>query len=46
MASASAFTRLYRVAFRMELHDTPDTLQTDLDEWMVAYNDQRTQQAR
>jgi Integrase core domain len=36
----------YRVAFRKELHDTPDTLQTDLDEWMVAYNDQRTHQAR
>ena len=32
----------YRVAFRKKLYDTPDTLQTDLDEWMTIYNQQRT----
>ena len=36
----------YRVAFRKKLYDTPDTLQTDLDEWMTIYNQQRTHQGR
>ena len=35
---------LYRVAFRKKLYDTPDALQTDLDEWMAIYNRQRTHQ--
>ena len=36
----------YRVAFRKKLYDTPDALQTDLDEWMAIYNRQRTHQGR
>jgi transposase InsO family protein len=36
----------YRVAFRKKLYDTPDTLQTDLDEWMTIYNQQRTHHGR
>src|SRR5690348_3379705 len=36
----------YRVAFRKKVYDTPDALQADLDEWMAAYNEQRTHQGR
>ena len=36
----------FRVAFRKKVYDTPDALQTDLDEWMVVYNELRTHQGR
>jgi transposase InsO family protein len=36
----------YRVAFRKKIYRTIDELQTDLDAWIEAYNDQRPHQGR
>jgi hypothetical protein len=38
--------QFHRVAFRQKVHDTPDALQHDLDEWIAVYNEQRTHQGR
>ena len=36
----------YRVAFRKKIYRTLDELQTDLDGWLIEYNEQRTHQGR
>jgi len=36
----------YRIAFRKKLYGNLEQLQTDLDEWMQYYNEQRTHQGR
>src|SRR5215469_12081479 len=36
----------YRIAFRKKIYDTIDELQTDLDVWIVEYNEQRPHQGR
>lgn len=36
----------YRVAFRKKLYESIDALQTDLDVWMRAYNEERPHQGR
>ncbi|MBV8843084.1 MAG: transposase, partial [Bryobacterales bacterium] len=34
----------YRVAFRKKIYRTVDELQTDLDDWLIDYNEQRPHQ--
>ena len=36
----------YQVALRKQIYETIDALQTDLDEWLVKYNTQRTHQGK
>jgi len=36
----------YQVTFRKKIYTTLDELQTDLDAWIVAYNDERTHQGK
>lgn len=36
----------YQVAFRKKIYNTLDELQTDLDEWLVHYNNERTHQGK
>jgi transposase InsO family protein len=36
----------YQVTFRKKLYDSLETLQKDLDEWMVYYNNDRTHQGK
>jgi hypothetical protein len=36
----------YRVAFRKKLYSSINELQTDLDLWLVDYNEHRTHQGR
>ncbi|EBS3990150.1 transposase, partial [Salmonella enterica subsp. enterica serovar Newport] len=36
----------YQVAFRKKLYGDLDTLQLDLDEWLVHYNNERTHQGK
>ena len=36
----------YRVAFRKKIYRTIEELQTDLDAWLVDYNEQRPHQGR
>lgn len=36
----------YRVTFRKKLYKTIEELQTDLDQWLTVYNEQRTHQGR
>jgi transposase len=36
----------YQVAFRKKLYGELDTLQSDLDEWLVHYNNERTHQGK
>ena len=36
----------YRVAFRKKIYRTIDELQTDLDAWIIEYNEQRPHQGR
>jgi transposase InsO family protein len=36
----------YRVTFRKKLYKTIDELQTDLDQWLKVYNEERTHQGR
>jgi transposase InsO family protein len=36
----------YRIAFRKKIYRTIDELQTDLDEWVTSYNEQRPHQGR
>ncbi|ECR8621954.1 transposase, partial [Salmonella enterica] len=36
----------YQVEFRKKLYDELDTLQSDLDEWLARYNNERTHQGK
>ncbi len=36
----------YQVTFRKKLHGNLDTLQSDLDEWLAHYNNERTHQGK
>ena len=36
----------YQVTFRKKLYGDLDTLQSDLDEWLVHYNNERTHQGK
>lgn len=36
----------YRIAFRKKVYDSVETLQADLDAWMIGYNETRTHQGR
>ena len=36
----------YQVTFRKKIYSTLDQLQTDLDEWIVKYNTERTHQGK
>nr|VFJ96096.1 MAG: hypothetical protein BECKH772A_GA0070896_1009710 [Candidatus Kentron sp. H]VFJ96813.1 MAG: hypothetical protein BECKH772B_GA0070898_1009810 [Candidatus Kentron sp. H]VFK02545.1 MAG: hypothetical protein BECKH772C_GA0070978_100941 [Candidatus Kentron sp. H] len=36
----------YQVAFRKNLYTDLESLQRDLDEWMIYYNEQRTHQGK
>ncbi|MDO6407448.1 hypothetical protein Q3404_12770 [Pantoea phytobeneficialis] len=36
----------YQVTFRKKLHGDLDTLQSDLDEWVAHYNNERTHQGK
>ncbi len=36
----------YQVTFRKKLYGDPDTLQSDLDEWLAHYNNERTHQGK
>lgn len=36
----------YQITFRKKLYDSLETLQTDLDEWLVFYNTKRTHQGK
>ncbi len=36
----------YQVAFRKKLYDELDTLQSDLDEWLAHYNNERPHQGK
>jgi len=36
----------YRIAFRKKIYRSIDDLQTDLDEWVTSYNEQRPHQGR
>jgi len=36
----------YRVTFRKKIYSDLDSLQTDLDEWLIKYNTQRTHQGK
>lgn len=36
----------YQVMFRKKLYGDPDTLQSDLDEWLAHYNNERTHQGK
>jgi len=36
----------YQVTFRKKLYGDLDTLQNDLDEWLVYYNNERTHQGK
>ena len=36
----------YKIAFRKKIYMNLDELQTDLDEWLVKYNNRRTHQGK
>lgn len=38
--------KLYQVTFRKKLYSDIDTLQSDLDEWLAHYNNERTHQGK
>jgi len=42
----TVLNEFYRVTFRKKLYKTIDELQTDLDQWLKQYNEQRTHQGR
>jgi transposase InsO family protein len=42
----TVLNEFYRVTFRKKLYKTIEELQTDLDQWMKQYNEERTHQGR
>lgn len=37
---------LYQIAFRKKIYDNLQSLQADLDDWLVYYNNERTHQGK